>query len=635
MTSILGNGTSALLAFQRALATTSHNIANASVEGFTRQRVELANRAGGGLGANYQGAGVQVAGVSRLADGLVTRRLLDSRGELGRLELANGFAQRIDQLFTDSSTGLPRVWSAFFDAAQGVAAEPASQAARTELLGRAQALVARFDLLHQGLEQIDGEINATLVGGADELNRLATEIARLNVEIVRNGPGNAPLDLLDQRDRLVQQVAVLVGVSTVPQDDGALNVFTAGGLPLVVGATASRLVTQPDDYRADRLVLALQSGTGTVRLGAGSLAGRLGGALAARAEQIDVGRAELGRIAATLAEAVNRTSRAGLDLNGNVGADFFALPPPTPLAHRGNTGSGALAVSRADIGALDGVPLEFRFDGTAWSARRASDGSPVALTGLGTTASPFLVNGLAIVASGTPAANDRFLVEPASTAARDLAVATNDPNRIAAASRVRPSADLANLGSGRVVSLAVTDPDDPDLATPIRLRFTSPTAYEWLDGTGAPFLPPQTGTYTPGAAIDRDGWRLVLDGLPRAGDVFRVGPNVSGSSDNTNMRAWANLDDARLLANGANSPNDAIVAMTTRVGSQAREAAFALGSQQGIDAAIVQQRESLSGVNLDEEAANLLRFQQAYQAAAQVIATADTVFQTFLAAVRR
>ena len=635
MPSILGNGTSALLAFQRALSTTSHNIANATVEGYTRQRVELANRQGVGLGQNYQGGGVRVDGVTRLSDSLVTNRLLDSRGEMGRLELVDGFANRIDQLFTDTTTGLPRVWSAFFDAAQGVAAEPASQAARTELLGRANALVARFDLLQQGLEQIDDEIDAQLAGGAEEVNRLANEIARLNVEIARNGVGGAPPDLLDQRDRLVGQVAELTGVTTVPQEDGSLNVFTGGGQPLVVGSTASRFLTVADDYRPDRLVLALQTTTGSIRLGAGSLAGRLGGALSARAEQVDVGRAELGRIATAVADAVNRTSRGGLDLNGNVGTDFFALAAPTPLANRNNTGTGALAVSVADIGTLNGVPLEFRYDGTNWTARRADDGTPVALSGAGTVASPFLVNGLSIIASGTPATNDRFLVEPTSNAARDIAVAINDPNRIAAASRIRPSADLTNLGQGRVVSLSVIDPSDPDLTTPIRVRFTSPTAYELLDGTGAALVPPVTGTYTPGAPIDRDGWRLVLDGVPRAGDVFRVGPNTSSSSDNTNMRVWANLDDARLLGGGANSANDAIVAMTTRIGAQARETTFSLDSQKGIDAALVQQRESLSGVNLDEEAANLLRFQQAYQAAAQVISIADNVFQTFLAAVRR
>lgn len=627
MPSILGNGTSALLAFQRALATSSNNIANASVDGYTRQRVELSNRPGEGLRNNYIGGGVQIAGITRLSDTLVTNRLLDSQGEIGRLDLVNGFALRIDQLFTDATTGLAQPFSAFFDAAQGVAAEPASQAARTELLGRAEALVARFDQLQGGLDQIDREINARLVGGAEEVNRLASEIARLNVEIARNGPANASPDLLDQRDRLVAQVATLTGVTTLPQEDGSLNVFTTGGQPIVVGATASRFVTVQDDFRNDRVVLALETTTGTVRLGAGSIAGQLGGALSSRAELVDAGRAELGRIAATLAEIVNGQSAAGLDLNGNVGTDFFALAAPQPLANRNNTGTATLAVDIANVGALDGVPLEFRFDGANWSARRGDTGAPVALAGLGTLASPFVVNGIEVVVSGAAAANDRFLIEPTSNAARDIALAINDPNRIAAASRIRPSADLTNLGQGRVVSLAVLDPTNAALTTPATIQFLTPTTFSLNGG------PAQA--YTPGANIDANGWRLVLDGVPRAGDTFRVGANVSNSSDNTNMRAWAQLDDARVLGGGANSLNDAIVAQTTRIGSAARETSFSLDSQKAIDEALVQQRESLSGVNLDEEAADLLRFQQAYQAAAQVISIADNIFQTFLAAVRR
>jgi flagellar hook-associated protein 1 FlgK len=627
MPSILGNGTSALLAFQRALATSSHNIANATVDGYTRQRVELSNRPGDGLRNNYIGAGVQIASITRLSDTLVTNRLLDSQGEIGRLDLVNGFALRIDQLFTDATTGLAQPFSDFFDAAQGVAAEPASQAARTELLGRAEALVARFDQLQGGLDQIDREINARLTGGAEEVNRLASEIARLNVEIARNGPANASPDLLDQRDRLVAQVATLTGVTTLPQEDGALNVFTTGGQPIVVGATASRFVTVQDDFRNDRVVLALETTTGTVRLGAGSIAGQLGGALSSRAELVDAGRAELGRIAATLAEIVNGQSAAGLDLNGNVGTDFFALAAPQPLANRNNTGTATLAVDIADVGALDGVPLEFRFDGANWTARRGDNGAPVALAGLGTAASPFVVNGIEVVVSGAAAANDRFLIEPTSNAARDIALAINDPNRIAAASRIRPSADLTNLGQGRVVSLAVLDPTNAALTTPATIQFLTPTTFSLNGG------PAQA--YTPGANIDANGWRLVLDGVPRAGDTFRVGANVSNSSDNTNMRAWAQLDDSRVLGGGANSLNDAIVAQTTRIGSAARETSFSLDSQKAIDEALVQQRESLSGVNLDEEAADLLRFQQAYQAAAQVISIADTIFQTFLAAVRR
>ena len=176
MPSMLGNGTSALLAFQRALNTVSHNIANASTAGYTRQRIELSNRVGGDPGAGYTGAGVVVQGITRLSDALVTGRLLDSGGELGRLQLQASLAGRVDRLFSDASTNLTSPWSNFFDAVDGVSAEPGSNAARQDLLARANALTARFDLLDAGLQQVDDEIDAKLVGGAEEVNRLAEGI---------------------------------------------------------------------------------------------------------------------------------------------------------------------------------------------------------------------------------------------------------------------------------------------------------------------------------------------------------------------------------------------------------------------------------------------------------------------------
>lgn len=635
MASLLSNSTSALLAFQRALGTASHNIANATTEGYTRQRLELSNRATERLGNSYVGSGVEVTTVTRLGDGFLTSRLLDSAGELGRLVLQNAFAGRIDSLLTDTTTGLAAPWSAFFDAAQGVAAQPASQAARAELLGRAQALVARFDLLDRGLQQIDDEIDAQLVGGAEEVNRLTAEVVRLNLEIARQGEPRVVPDLLDQRDLIVKKLAELTSVTTIPQDDGSLNVFTAGGQPLVVGSQAFRFSVAVDEFRPDRQVLLLQTPAGGVSLAAGSIGGRLGAALESRIELVDPIRAELGRIATALAVTVNDISAGGIDLNGNVGTDFFQVPAPQPYADRDNTGTATLTASVADIAQLTGTPFVLRFDGANWQASRADNAQPLAISGLGTVASPLVVEGVEIVVAGAAAAGDRFRIEPTGAAASGIAVAINDPNRIAAASRVRASADLGNLGQGRIVSLSVDDASNPALTTPLRVRFTSPTAYELLDGTGAPLVPPVTGAYTPGGQISVNGWTLVLDGVPVAGDTFRVDPNVAGSSDNANMRRWGAADDARVLAAGANSMNDALSGLTTRIGSQAREVAMSLDSQSAINDGLVAERESLSGVNLDEEAANLLRFQQAYQAAAQAIATADTIFQTLLGAARR
>jgi flagellar hook-associated protein 1 FlgK len=626
MPSMLGNGTSALLAFQRALNTVSHNIANSSTAGYTRQRVELANRAGSPDGVGYTGAGVTVAGITRLSDSLVTGRLLDSGGELGRLQLGATLAGRVDRLFSDVSTNLTGPWSNFFDAAEGVAAQPGSTAAREDMLARANALTARFDLLDAGLQQVDDEIDAKLVGGAEEVNRLTTAIAKLNTEVARSARDASP-DLLDERDRLIGELSTLVGVTTLPQEDGSLNVFTSGGQPLVVGASASRFTAQQDDYRPDRSVLVLQTPTGTVRLGPGTLGGSLGGAIALRAEMVDPTRAELGRVATGLALSVNAQSARGMDLNGNQGTDFFTLPAPVAAPNRLNTGAGTLAIGVTDLGNLTGAPFVLRFDGAGWVATDAVSGAPVAMTGTGTPADPLVIGGLSIVPGGTPATNDRFLVDPTGQASRGIAVAINDPNRIAAASLVRPSADLGNIGDARVVSLTVNDAGNPALTTPSNVVFLDATTYS-IDGG-----PPQP--FVPGGAISANGWTLVLDGLPAAGDTFSIGANQAGSSDNTNMRAWSALEAQRLLGNGNTSLNDAIGGLTTRIGSTARDAAVSLQGQEAIDAGLVAEREGLSGVNLDEEASNLLRYQQAYQAAAQVIATSDTLFQAVLAAARR
>lgn len=624
--SMLGNGSSALIAFQRALSTVSHNIANSATEGYSRQRVELTNRTSVSVGRNYAGSGVQIDAVRRLTDNFLGPRLLDSKGEMGRLEMTNRLASRVDRLFSDSTTNIGAPWSAFFDAAQGVASQPGSSAARQEMIARAQALTARFDLLDAGLQQVDTEISAQLKSGAEEANRLAKQIANLNDELARTRTSPSP-DLLDQRDRLISDLSKLVDVTTVPQDDGALNVFTKGGLSLVIGNRPSTLTTVTDEFRADRLNLALQTPSGLVTLGNGSIGGALGGALSMRAEVVDASRVELGRMATALAINSNAASASGMDLNGVRGTNFFNLPNPAVAASGQNTGTGNLTTSISNLAQINGSAFIMRFDGAAWSATRADSGQAVTMTGTGTGVDPFIVEGVSMVVTPGAVAGDRFRVDPVGESARGIDLAIRDPNRIAAASLIRPSADIANIGNGSVTSLTVVNSNNPALTNPAVINFLDSTTFT-IDGG-----PPQP--YTPGATITANGWSLVLDGTPSAGDVFRIGANVNGSSDNTNMRAWAALDGERSLDGGLRSMNDVMSQMTTRIGTVARDEQISMQAQTSIDDGIRAEREAVSGVNLDEEAANMLRYQQAYQAAAQIIATADTLFQTLLAAARR
>ena len=627
MTGMLGTGTSALLAFQRALGTVSHNVANASTPGYSRQRVELSARAPQLEGGHWMGQGVSATSLQRLADGLVFARQVDSSGELGRLGQLSSLAGRVDALVSDPATGLTGHWSGFFNAADALATEPGSGVARNQLLASAEQLTARWRALDGQLAALDQDAGQRLHNTVADANRLALEIADLNRSIHEGGRNVAP-DLLDARALRVEQLAGLTGATTVEQDGGMLNVFTPGGQPLVLGMESMRLSTVADPMQPGRALLSVDAPGGSVRLSSSGVSGELGGILEFRERVLDPARAELGRLATAFATAFNDAHRAGVDYTGAAGSDFFSLPPPRVDAHTGNTGSATISPRVDSLAALKGQDLVLRFDG-AWSATRADTGESVPMTGSGTAADPFRVDGLAFEVGGTPAPGDRFALRPGADAASGLRVALTDPGRIAAAAPLQAGADTGNLGNARAASAQVTDPAAFASFAGATVEFIDAGQYT-IDGNG-PYA------WTPGSPIAdaAAGWRLSLEGAPAAGDRFTLSPTPPRSTDNGNALALGALDQRELLDGGTQSLTAGLAQLTARAGTEARHASLSHEAQGAIHAQVVAERESVSGVNLEEEAANLLRYQQAYQAAAQIIATADTMFQTLLSAVRR
>ena len=626
MSNLLATGSSALIAFQRALSTVGHNVANINTPGYSRQRVELEARDATYFGYGYQGNGVQIVDVRRMADSLATSRLLDSGGELARLQQLSTLSSRLDQLFSEKATGISAPWSSFFDSVNALSSNAAGSADRESVLAQANALVTRFRQIDQHLDGLDTEVNAGLTAATGEVNRLAKEIAQLNGQI--GGSSSPSGDLLDRRDQLISELVAFTGGNAATQDGGLVNVFSAGGQPLVVGATASTLVTVPDPYRPERLQVALETNGQRVTLDKRALGGQIGGLVEFRTTVLDPAMAELGRIATSLAQTFNEGHRAGMDQYGQMGADFFTLPAPRLSSNANNTGNASLTTSVGSVGGLNAQNVLLRFDGAAWVATHPDTGASIPMTGTGTAADPLVVNGIEVVlASGTPAANDRFLLQPTAGAAGNLGVAITDPGRIAAATSVKATTDLANTGSGKLSGLKVTDAANAGLLAPADIEFIDATQYT-INGTG-PFA------YTPGQTIAYNGWSVVLDGAPAAGDTFSVGPTGANSSDNGNAKLLSNLDDARVLNGGTLTLNGAIGGLTTQVGSAARQADYSAQAQQVIHDQAQAARDAVSGVNLDEEAADLMRLQQAYQAASQIIATADTLFQSLLAATRR
>jgi flagellar hook-associated protein 1 FlgK len=629
MTDFLSTGLSGLLAFRRALDVTGHNIANVGTEGYTRQRVDFATRPANPFGNGWIGTGVAVTTIRRTFDDFLASQSRASSSSLERLEVFASMAGRVDELFADSQTGISASLQKFVNAVQGVSAAPSSLAARQVLLGEARALADRFRYFDSRLRELDREVNQRVQSEAAEITTLARGIARLNAEVSTNlaRTGQPPNDLMDQRDRLLDQLAQRIDVQVVPQDSGVVNVFVGSGQPLVLNSDASTLSASPDPFDSERLVLSLASTSGSVDVTANLTGGSLGGTLDFRRETLDPARNALGRIAVAAAEVVNAQHRAGIDLSGALGQDLFAVGGVRVLDEQGNAGSASLAVTRSGAGALTAADYQLERTAGGWSLRRLDTGATVALTGTGTAVDPLRGDGLAIVVSGVAQTGDRFRIQPTRDAANGFALLVNDPARVAAAAPIRTSAATANTGNGAISAGEVLDASNAQLRNTVVIEFLTANTYS-INGAGS-------FAYTNGGNIDVNGWRVQITGAPAVGDRFTVSDNSTGSGDNRNALALAQAITRPVLDGGSTSIGSAVARFVGDVGVVTRQAQLNLEAQQLVHEQAVEERQSVSGVNLDEEAANLLRFQQAYQASAQLIQVANTLFDTLLAATRR
>ncbi len=628
MADLLSTGVSGLLAFQRALDTTSHNIANVSTPGYSRQIVDMTTRQADPYGSGWVGNGVDVSTVKRMYDDFLANQ---SRSSSSSYEQLNTFATqvgRINNLFADSKTGLSATLQNFTNAVQAVANTPTSIPARQTLLSQAQALVTRLQSYETSLDSLEAQVNSNLDSEVNSISTLAQGIATLNQKISSGyaQTGQPPNDLLDQRDRLLDELATHVNVSVVKQGDNSVNVFIGSGQPLVIGQTASRLVTAPDPYDATRKVIALQTPSSSIDVTSRLSGGAVGGMIDFRTQVLDPARNTLGRFSVALAEAMNTQHGEGIDLNGNLGGDFFATGGVQVQANISNAGTGSLAVARTGAGALSTTDYVMTLTGTGWSLQRKDTGAAVAMTGTGTALDPFLADGLSIVVSGTAQTGDRLQILPTRGAVDGLRVLVTDPSEIAAAAPIVASAGAGNIGNATISAGEVLDGTNAQLRSTVSIQFLTATTYS-VNGAGA-------FTYTGGGNIDVNGWRVQINGTPVAGDTFSVGDNTSGSGDNRNALALADVLNRPILNGGTASLNASVGQFISDIGVKTNQAQVGRDAQQIVRDESVDSLASLSGVNLDEEAAKLVQYQAAYQAMAQVIATANKMFETLLSATR-
>ncbi len=634
----LGIGISGLLAFQRALATTSHNIANVNTEGYSRQRAELVTQTPLFAGNGYIGTGVKVDSIKRLYDDFLTLQVRTSTSAFSRLDSYHSLASQVDGMLANSSTGLASAMQGFFNAVQGVANDPSSIAARQALLGESNTLVDRFHYLDQRLTDLYGRVNADLKNTVTEINNLASGIASLNQEIARaQGSGQSPNDLLDKRDNLVNQLAERVSVTTVAQGDGTVSVFVGNGQTLVVGNQSMALSVTPNAYDPTRNEIGYTVGSTTVNISSQLTGGTLGGALDARTQVLDAARAALGRVAAGLAKTFNDQHQLGMDLSGALGGSFFAAPSAAVSSSTANGGSGTVSATVTSASGLQVSDYSLRYDGAnAYTLTRLSDGTTTAInTGVTSPYTTSAIDGFTLTITSGATAGDTFLVKPVTGAAGSIELSLSDPRKIAAAAPIRTSAALANTGSATISAGTVNTPPPPNanLQQTVTIVFDNPPTTFDVSGTGTGN--PTNVAYTSGGNITYNGWTIQITGTPAAGDTFTIQSNSGGTADNRNGLLLAGLQSQLTLAGGTASYGAAYSQAVSDVGANTRAAEINRDAQSALRDQAEAARAAVSGVNLDEEAADMVRFQQAYQAAAQVISVSNTLFETLLGAVRR
>ena len=628
MPSLLNTSLTGMLAFQRALDVTGHNIANANTPGYTRQVAEFSARVGSGSGNTYVGGGVQVTTIRRMFDALQNDQLRSSTTGFARFNTLNNLSSRIDGFLADVDTGLNTGLQSFFNTMQDLANDPASISTRQAVIGEAQGLASRFQSLDSRLGELESEVNGRVALAVDDINRLATSIAAVNERIaITNNSATPSNDLLDERDQLILQLSEQVSVSTIAQDDGTTSVFIGSGQPLVLGGNARQLAAVGTEFDLTRMTVVYLGASGNTPLDSNASGGNLGGLLEFRSRILDPARQSLGQTAIAFATSMNEQHASGMDLRGNLGSDLFSVAAPTVLVSSKNTGSGSAIATVGDVAALTGVDYVLEFDGAAYNLSRSDTGVAIPLTGSGTAADPFVADGISIEVAGAPAAGDRLLVRSANDAASSLQSLITDPQGIALAAPTRSAASLANIGNANVGPASVIDPNDPGLLVSSVIQFTSPTTYS-VNGAGS-------FAYTDGGAIVINGSSVVISGTPSVGDRFTIEANFGASGDNSNGLLMASQQSLGILDGGTISINENYSRLVASVGSTTHQIKAGLDAQSVVLANAEDAVLSTSAVNLDEEAANLIKLQQAYQAVAQVVSVANILFDSLLNATRR
>ncbi len=674
MADLLQIGTSGLLTYQAGIQTTGHNIANASVEGYSRQEVNYKTRIPQRGAGGYIGSGVQTENIRRISNQFLTNQLRSATEEFARQSTFVDFVTQLESLVASESSGLSGALQSFFSSLQVAGEDPASLTGRQQILSEAENLATRFNTIYNRITGQATSVNQQIELAVSEINDLAGGIAELNNKIALaqgQAGGASPNDLLDQREILLQRLSELVSVNTSFQDGNQINVFIGKGQSLVLGPNTSPLRAEDSRSRPGEVDILI----GSSDVSNGIDLGELGALLKIREEILDPALNTIGQIAIGFSIEMNRQQEKGIDLFGQLGDPLFAdvnrqaarLDRVVPNLNNDKDGDGVVGVRIEDIAKLTTEDYRLEFTGPTASdfvLTRASNGEIVKTGAFGSSlpASVLTSEGFSIeLESGSFTVGDSLLIQPTRKAALEFDVKLDRVENLALGQAVRGRAAVHNTGAGSISNGEVLDVRTTNgtglladfataqsLSPPLLVRFTSPTSYDILDNSDpnnpVDLMPPQNGlNFVPGSdnsLFPTDpinpayrGYIFSIGGEPATGDEFFIEFNTDGVGDNRNAVAMVALQNRTIFNNGVHSVNSAYAGFVQGIAAEVGQAKIDRDASEALLNQTQSARDSLSGVNLDEEAARLIQLEQAYNASAQVIQVGRELFDILLNAV--
>ena len=657
---------------QRSFEVASQNIANVNTPGYSRQQVSLTSRA-----APEQG--VQILNISRVVDLFAQQQHWSSTASFKSTESFSFFAGQIDDLLANPNTSLSAATDQFFSALQTGVDDPASIPNRELILAQTEALARRFNEVDRQLRAQNEAINSKLQSAVNDVNEMASVVANLN-DLIRlaDSRGEPANELKDQRDQMIMNISELVGAS-VQTGTGStdINLYIGNGQPLVIGGNASRVISRQGDPDVNDIDVYVEVNGKQISVNDQITEGEVGGMLQFKNDMLIPSWNELGRLAVVFADTMNAQHTKGVDIDGKVASNLFTdmanIGDVKAFSTNASTVSPTSNVVIRDTELLQASDYVVKFgENGDFTVTRKSDGqiftqndfaarnnaqTPSNLDYQDMTIDQDVINGqLRINIDGLDISmstqkgvafgvNDQILVQPVRTGAELLNVELKSGRELAFASPVRTETADDNAGTLSIDQVNVTDPlqfGNPgelvSMSPPVQIVFNNdgtynayditdpanPTAYVFDDGSSA-----VNRTFTDGSAIAFNGFEVIVRGKPAAGDKIDFTANTDAVSDNRNALQLSNLQQAQVV-DGA-SYQDNYGRLLERIGTNASVANINLEANKTIMLNAESVRNGISGVNLDEEAADIIKFQQQYQAASQVINTARNLFETLLA----